>query len=293
MAVDSCGNQSSAGNTVPSSTIFMESSMDPCDGYARLGWNTYSEWPQSQVAEYNLYADITDPQGGTITGVLLKGANLDTTFNHYGIINGYSYCYYVQAVDTTGTRISTSNRDCNSSVTAPVFNIVTHPLSASFPTVPGTAKFTVNHSDTSATYQWQANAGMGWNNLADFGIYSGTKTDSLGLKSISTALNGYGYRCLINTCILDTSDIAILTVIDNIGISESTPNLIISPNPTRGVLKINLNAPTFYELYNLNGQVVLKGITQGQIDISHLPAAKYQLILKVEGFSSAYPVQKL
>ena len=114
-AVDSCGNQSSVGNTVPSSTIFMQLGVDPCDGYARLRWNTYSEWSQSQVAEYNLYADITDPIGGTITGVLLKGGNLDTTFNHYGIINGYSYCYYVQAVDTTGTRTSTSNKECNSS----------------------------------------------------------------------------------------------------------------------------------------------------------------------------------
>ena len=114
-AVDSCGNQSSVGNTVPSSTIFLNLGVDPCDGYARIRWNTYNEWTQTQPAAYNLYADITDPLGGTLTGVLLKGGNLDTTFNHYGIINGYSYCYYVRAVDTTGTISSTSNRVCNSS----------------------------------------------------------------------------------------------------------------------------------------------------------------------------------
>ena len=34
---------------------------------------------QTQPLEYNLYADITDPTGGIITGVLLKGGNLDTT----------------------------------------------------------------------------------------------------------------------------------------------------------------------------------------------------------------------
>ncbi len=114
-AVDSCGNQSSVGNTVPSSSIHLQIGIDPCDGYARLRWGTYKTWTQTQPLEYNLYADITDPVGGTITGVLLKGGNLDTTFNHYGIINGYSYCYYVKAVDTTGTVSSTSNRVCNSS----------------------------------------------------------------------------------------------------------------------------------------------------------------------------------
>jgi len=114
-AVDSCGNQSTVGNTIPSSTIFLNLGVDPCDGYARIRWNTYKEWTQTQPAVYNLYADITDPLGATLTGVLLKGGNLDTTFNHYGIINGYTYCYYVRAVDTTGTITSTSNRVCNSS----------------------------------------------------------------------------------------------------------------------------------------------------------------------------------
>ena len=114
-AVDSCGNQSSVGNTVASSTIYLQMGIDPCDGYARLRWNTYSEWTQTDPAEYNLYADITDPLGGTINGVLLKGGTLDTAFNHYGIINGYTYCYYVKAVDTTGTITSTSNQVCNSS----------------------------------------------------------------------------------------------------------------------------------------------------------------------------------
>ena len=114
-AVDSCGNQSSVGNTIPSSSIHLQIGIDPCDGFARIRWGTYKTWTQTQPLEYNLYADITDPVGGTISGVLLKGGTLDTTFNHYGIINGYTYCYYVKAVDTTRTVSSTSNRVCNSS----------------------------------------------------------------------------------------------------------------------------------------------------------------------------------
>lgn len=114
-AVDSCGNFSSLGTTTPSSTIYLQIGIDPCDGYARLRWNSYKEWTQTLPLEYNLYADITDPAGGTISGVLLKGGNLDTTFNHYGILDGFSYCYYVRAVDTSRTITSTSNQVCNSS----------------------------------------------------------------------------------------------------------------------------------------------------------------------------------
>ena len=114
-AVDSCGNQSSVGSTVPSSSLYLQVGVDPCDGYARLRWNTYKTFTQTAVQEYNLYVDITDPTGGTVSGVLLKGGNQDTVFNHYGIVNGYTYCYYVKAVDTTGTITSTSNRVCNSS----------------------------------------------------------------------------------------------------------------------------------------------------------------------------------
>ena len=114
-ALDSCGNQSFVNNTIPSSTIHLKIGIDPCDGYARLRWGTYKTWTQTEPLEYNLYADITDPVGGTISGVLLKGGTLDTAFNHYGIVNGYTYCYYVKAVDTTRTVSSTSNRVCNSS----------------------------------------------------------------------------------------------------------------------------------------------------------------------------------
>lgn len=114
-AVDSCGNQSSVGNTVPNSTIHLIVGVDPCDGFARLRWNTYKTWLNTEVLSYNLYCDITDLNGSVTPRVLLQGGSLDTTFRHYGIINGYQYCYYVQAVDTTGTLSSTSNKVCNSS----------------------------------------------------------------------------------------------------------------------------------------------------------------------------------
>ena len=64
------------------------------------------------------------------------------------------------------------------------------PQSNTFYTVPGDAYFTVIHSDTTATYQWQENTGTGWSNLSDQGVYSGTATDSLILTGITASLNG-------------------------------------------------------------------------------------------------------
>jgi len=172
-------------------------------------------------------------------------------------------------------------------------SILYEPVSNIFQTIPGTAHFTTSHSDTSATYQWQQNTGTGWTNLSDFGIYSGTTTDSLVLTGITTSLNGYGYRCIIDACTMDTTDIAYLTVVDNVGIDEDEATITIAPNPTSGLLTIGLNSTTEYKVYNVNGQVVSKGNTDGQIDLTNLPSGSYQLILDSEDGSTVHSIQKI
>ena len=172
-------------------------------------------------------------------------------------------------------------------------SLLSQPSSNTFQTIPGTAHFTTAHSDTSATYQWQQNTGTGWANLSDFGIYSGTTTDSLVMTGISTALNGYGYRCVIDACTMDTTDVAFLTVVDNVGIDEDEATITIAPNPTSGILTIGLNSAAEYKVYNVNGQVVAKGKTDGQIDLTNLPSGSYQLILDSEDGSTVHSIQKI
>ena len=167
------------------------------------------------------------------------------------------------------------------------------PQSNTFQTVPGKAHFVTSHSDTSATYQWQQNNGTGWTNLSDFGIYSGTTTDSLVLTGITTSLNSYGYRCIIDACTMDTTDVAYLTVVDNVGIDEDEATITIAPNPTSGILTIGLNSAAVYKVYNVNGQVVAKGKTDGQIDLTNLPSGSYQLILDSEEGSTVHSIQKI
>ena len=170
-------------------------------------------------------------------------------------------------------------------------SILNDPMSNSFQTVPGIAHFTAAHSDTSATYQWQQNNGTGWTNLSDFGIYSGTSTDSLILTGITTSLNGYGYRCIIDACTMDTTDVAFLTVVDNVGIEESSTALTISPNPTNGLINVEVKA--IYSVYNMSGKKVAEGKTEGQINISNLPTGSYQLILITEENTTSHRLQKI
>ena len=167
------------------------------------------------------------------------------------------------------------------------------PQSNTFFTVPGDAYFSITHSDTAATYQWQENSGNGWSNLNDFGIYDGTTTDSLILTGVTTPLNNYGFRCLVNSCTMDTTDLAILTIVDNIGVNEVVKGIVISPNPTSGILNIVLTSLSEYKVFNVNGQSVAEGKTEGQIDITNLPAGSYQLIITNEDGRSTNTIQKI
>jgi hypothetical protein len=167
------------------------------------------------------------------------------------------------------------------------------PQSNTFYTVPGDAYFTVIHSDTTANYQWQEDTGTGWSDLSDQGIYSGTATDSLILTGITASLNDYEYRCLVDACSMDTTDLATLTVVDNIGIGEVLTDVVVSPNPTSGILNIVVNSLSEYEVFNINGQRVAQGKTEGQIDITNLPTGSYQIIITNDDGRSTHTIQKI
>lgn len=190
------------------------------------------------------------------------------------------------------------NRALDSSEVHTLYNmcqdsILNNPVSNAFQTVPGSAHFTTSHSDTSASFQWQQNNGTGWTDLSDFGIYSGTSTDSLILTGITASLNGYGYRCIIDACTGDTTDVAYLTVVDNVGIDESIKDLTVSPNPTSGFVSVNINYAVAYNVYNITGQKVAEGSTEGKIDLTKLPSGTYQLIINTKKGIIAHTIRKL
>lgn len=61
------------------------------------------------------------------------------------------------------------------------------------------ASFTITATGTSnLTYQWQEDQGSGFTNLSDAGAYSGSTTADLTISNITTAQDGFQYRCIIS-----------------------------------------------------------------------------------------------
>tara|TARA_Y100000385_G_scaffold288935_1_gene356914 strand:- start:407 stop:1648 length:1242 start_codon:yes stop_codon:yes gene_type:complete len=162
--------------------------------------------------------------------------------------------------------------------------IIQQPVSDTFSTVPGDAYFSITYSDSVTTYLWQQNDNNGWLNLSDTGIYSGTMTDSLVLTGITSSLNGFEYRCIINGCEIDTSDIAILTVIDNIGLNDNNlSSVTLSPNPNSGLFSIQVdqeNIGSSYWILDNLGRLIDKGVIRElsqDFNLSDKPKGVYRI----------------
>jgi len=239
-------------------------------GHARIYEYSAGSWTQLGL---DIDGEASDDESGNAVSMSSDGSRVaiaaalnDGAGNRAGHVRVYSICF-----DT----------------------IQQQPQSNTFYTVPGDAYFTVIHSDTTANYQWQEDTGTGWSDLSDQGIYSGTATDSLILTGITASLNGYEYRCLVDACSMDTTDLATLTVVDNIGIGEVLTDVVVSPNPTSGILNIVVNSLSEYEVFNINGQRVAQGKTEGQIDITNLPTGSYQIIITNDDGRSTHTIQKI
>lgn len=242
------------------------------DASASYQWQENNGTVWSNLVDFGVYS------GTSSDSLVLTGATNAFSLNLYRCIVGAT-CY----TDTTNSVILNVCTD----------SIQNQPQSNTFFTSGGTAFFGISHTDTAATFQWQVNNGTGWSNLTNFGAYSGSNTDSLVITGISSSMNNYGFRCLIDACNMDTTDVAILTVVDNIGVNEIVKDIIVSPNPTSGLLIIVLTSSAEYEVFNINGQRVAQGTTEGQIDITNLPTGSYQLIINNDDGRSTHTIQKI
>lgn len=114
-------------------------------------------------------------------------------------MNNYRYRCFV-----TGNGSATSNGAILTVDGAP--SIATNPInqtacegsSSGFTVVPG--------GGAGITYQWQQNAGLGFVNLTNTGIYSGVNATTLNISAVTTSMGGYQYRCILSkTCGLNTN----------------------------------------------------------------------------------------
>ncbi|MFI5222328.1 MAG: T9SS type A sorting domain-containing protein, partial [Bacteroidia bacterium] len=132
--------------------------------------------------------------------------------------------------------------------------------------VGGHVYFSIASSCVSAYYQWEINSGNGFLNLINQNGYGGVKTNSIVVTNISLAQNNYSFRCVVShSGCMETSDSALLTVIDNTGIEEviEKNNFRIFPNPVTDELGIrsNCSEKMFLQLFDITGKSLTEKIS--------------------------------
>ncbi len=112
VSVDSCGNVSDDLAVSPYNTIYLRNYLNKCEGFSRISWNEYREFPNG-VHEYRVWSQITEPDGTVLPPtILFTAAPEDTSFRQNVIKKDYKYCYVVEARDTIANLSSTSNTVC-------------------------------------------------------------------------------------------------------------------------------------------------------------------------------------
>ncbi|MES2398089.1 MAG: PKD domain-containing protein [Bacteroidota bacterium] len=184
------------------------------------GTNLTYQWQVNPGAGFsNLFNNIS------YNGVTTNTLNITAATT---ALNGYQYRCVVSSdvcVSTSGPAILTVT-SCGP-CTPPIIMLNPNPASVC---AGSTTSFSVVATGTNLTYQWQVNQGMGFTNLVSMIPYTGVTSSLLSITGVTTALNGYQYRCVVNSDVcLTTSGAGTLTVTS---CAPCTPPIImLNPNP--------------------------------------------------------------
>lgn len=164
------------------------------------------------------------------------------------------------------------------------YNYVTIQPSSQIVNISNGTQFIVGSSDLNATYQWQTDLGIGFQNLNSVGQFSGTRNDTFTVANVTMVNNNQPFRCIISSgSCLDTSNTAMLYVNNKVGINEFTQDNLFSiyPNPSKNVINIKADSKligeSFLILDNI-GRIVLQGKVVSEnttIDLSNLSGGIY------------------
>jgi hypothetical protein len=156
------------------------------------------------------------------------------------------------------------------------------------------AQFTVN-SVLGATYQWQTDLGLGFQNLSNAGQYSGVSSNILTVSNVSNTNNNQQFRCIAsNGSCSDTSNVAVLTVSTS-GISEldNQNNLKVFPNPSTSHFEIQTNLNyNLVEIRDMQGRLVKTENKNKVINVSSFQKGTY-LIRLLDEKSKVIAVQRI
>lgn len=162
-----------------------------------------------------------------------------------------------------------------------------------------TATFTVTASGLGVDYRWQAGINGVYANINNNGVYTGVFTNTLTVRGVSRAQDGFEYRCVVSsnfcTGAPDTSLPGILYVNFPLGVNNINSNHIINlyPNPANGntiTLEVGDNSKLeSYKIIDNTGRILLTGDINKpaqQLDITQLQSGIYFIsITDIEGIT--------
>jgi len=112
LSVDSCENASDDLAVSTFNTVYARNYLNKCEGYSRISWNAYKEFPNG-VHEYRVWVQITEDDGTQLPPTIYFTASpTDTSFQQNELKKDYVYCYVIEARDTIADLSSTSNSVC-------------------------------------------------------------------------------------------------------------------------------------------------------------------------------------
>lgn len=161
--------------------------------------------------------------------------------------------------------------------------------------------FTVAATGSHVRYQWQVNEDtiVGFRDLYDNFVYTGTKTNSLHISNTYQSKNGNQYRCIVGgECEADTSVVINLKVGPPLGINNLAKNnasVSVYPNPVSGnMLTLKIESSVTKDLHikivDQFGRIIrsepveLSNMNTKDIDVSNLVPGVY--ILQVNNDAS-------
>ncbi|MBS1773592.1 MAG: immunoglobulin domain-containing protein [Bacteroidetes bacterium] len=175
------------------------------------GTNLTYQWQVNTGSGFTNLSNVTPYSGAN--GATLTIINTPTSFNNY------VYRCVINGICTPSVTSGSSTLNVNA---MPV--LVTQPSSSTVCAGTNTA-FTVIATGSGLAYQWQANSGSGFANLANGGVYSGATSASLVLTAPPASMHGMTYRCIIT----GTCNPTLQTV--NVVLTVNTPPSVIA-NPS-------------------------------------------------------------
>jgi hypothetical protein len=182
---------------------------------------------------------------------------------------------------SNGTCTATSNAITVDVIPLPTIN--SHPSNTQVNIGNQSLFSTASNGDS---FQWQMDNGLGFQNISNGGQFSGATTNTLIVANTTLSNDNNQFRCEItaNNC-STTSNSAILTVINNVGINDFENKNIFElyPNPSGDFVNLKSNQSLIgskYEIIDNSGRIVLSGVLQNDnqlIDLSKLSRGIYNL----------------